>query len=265
MLLLSNMINTRTYIRLLRHLGIALIFAPEPFTTPFGVASILVARHLSKRHEASVNNRLRETVQYYLAHTSRFGEYVDGESAAPSRAKRRGLNEERPILGEITGSRSIAKSSVRHGRPHTHGGTANHTTDTESLSRRYKYGDSLSGTSTGTQRVIHHTIDMEWLSRRYESANGAVAHSGWATTSGAGEGITHHSGNMGLLSQHYGTGSVGEAKAKSHAVNVAQRRQRYGSAVSYTTVARALRNNNFILRHIISKKRHWGLLAPKDN
>jgi hypothetical protein len=246
MLLLSDMINTRTYIRLLKRLGVALIFAPEPFTTPFGVASILVARHLSKRHEASVNNRLRETVQYYLAHTGRFGEYVDGESAAPSRAKRRGLNEERPILGEITGSRSVqAKSSVRHGRPHTHGGTANHTTDTESPSRRYKYGDSLSGTSTGTQRVIHHTIDMEWLSRRYESANGAVAHSGWATTSGAGEGITHHSIEVGSLPQNCRSGSVGQTKAKSHAVNIAQRRLRYGSAVSYTTVARALRNNNF--------------------
>jgi hypothetical protein len=244
MLLLSNMVNTRTYIRLLRHLGIALIFAPEPFTTPFGVASILVARHLSKRHEASVNNRLRETVQYYLAHTGRLGEHVDGESAAPSRAKRRGLNEERPILGEITGSCSIAESSVRHGRPHTHGGTANHTTDTESLSRRYKYGDSLSGTSTGTQRVIHHTIDIDWLSRRYESANSAVAHCGWTTTSGGVEGVTHHSGNMGLLSQHYGTGSVGEGKAKSHTINVAQLRKRYGSAASCTTVYRALQNNN---------------------
>lgn len=245
MLLLSNMINTRTCIRLLRHLGIALIFAPEPFTTPFGVASILVARHLSKRHEASVNNRLRETIQYYLAHTSRFGEYVDGKSAAASRAKRRGLNEERPILGEITGSRSVeAKSSVRQRRSYIHGGTANHTTDTESLSRRYKYGDSLSGTSTGTQRVIHHTIDIDWLSRRYESANSAVAHCGWTTTSGGVEGVTHHSGNMGLLSQHYGTGSVGEAKAKSHTINVAQLRKRYGSAASCTTVYRALQNNN---------------------
>jgi hypothetical protein len=246
MLLLSNMINTRTCIRLLRHLGIALIFAPEPFTTPFGVASILVARHLSKRHEAGVNNRLRETIQYYLAHTGRFGEYVDCESAAPSRAKRRGLNEERPILGEITGSRGVqAKSSVRQPRSHTEGGTANHTTETESLSRRYKYRDSLSGTSTGTQRVIHHTIDMEWLSRRYESANGAVAHSGWATTCDAGEGITHHSIQVGSLPQNCRSGSVGETKAKSRAVNVAQRRGRYGSAVSYATVARALQNNNY--------------------
>jgi hypothetical protein len=244
-LLLSNMINARTYIRLLRHLGVALIFAPEPFTTPFGVASILVARHLSKRHEASVNNRLRETVQYYLAHTGRFGEYVDGESAAPSRAKRRGLNEERPILGEITGSRGIeAKSSVRQGRSDTQEGRANHTTGMASLSRRYKYGDSLSGTSTGTQRVIHHTIDIEWLSRRYESANSAVAHSGWTTTSGGVEGVTHHSVEVGSLPQNCRSGSVGQAKAKSHTTNIAQLRKRYRSGASCTTVYRALQNNN---------------------
>lgn len=192
-----------------------------------------------------MNNRLRETVQYYLAHTSRFGEYVDGEAGATGPVKRRRLNEERPILGQITGSRSIAKSSVRQGRRDIQKGTANHTTDMESLFQRYKYGDSVSGTSTGTQRVIHHTIDMEWLSRRYESANGAVAHSGWATTSDAGEGITHHSIEVGSLPQNCRSGSVGQTEAKSHAVNVAQRRRRYGSAVSYATVARALQNNNY--------------------
>jgi len=213
--LLSNMVNTGTYVRLLRHLGIALIFAPEPFTTPFGVAFILAARHLSKRHDTSLNNRLRETLQYYLAHTSHFGEYADGESGAPAPVKRRGLSEEHPILGQITGSRSFgAKSSVRQGGRHIQKGTANHTTD------------------------------MEWLSRRYESANGAVAHSSWATTSGGVEGLTHHSVNMGLLSQRYGAGSVGKTKAEFRATNIARRRQRYGSAVNCTTVYRALQNNN---------------------
>jgi len=223
--LLSNMVNTGTYVRLLRHLGIALVFAPEPFTTPFGVAFILAARHLSKRHETSLNNRLRETLQYYLAHTSHFGEYADGESGAPAPVKRRGLSEEHPILGQITGSRSFgAKSSVRQGGRHIQKGTANHSTD------------------------------MEWLSRRYESANGAVAHSSWATTSDAGEAITHHSIEVGSLPQNCRSGSVGQTKAKSHAVNVAQRRLRYGSAVSYTTVARALRNNNF--NYDISSRRN---------
>jgi hypothetical protein len=213
--LLSNMVNTGTYVRLLRHLGIALIFAPEPFTTPFGVAFILAARHLSKRHETSLNNRLRETLQYYLAHTSHFGEYADGESGAPAPVKRRGLSEEHPILGQITGSGSFgAKSSVRQGGRHIQKGTANHTTD------------------------------MEWLSRRYESAKSAVAHSSWTTTSGGVEGLTHHSVNMGLPPQHCGTGNAGQAKAKSPNINIARRRQRYGSAVNCTTVLSALQDNN---------------------
>jgi hypothetical protein len=210
------MTSTRTYVRLLRHLGIALIFAPEPFTTPFGVAFILVSRHLSKRREDSVNNRLRETVQYYLAHTAHFGDHVDVESGAPGPVKRRGLSEERPILGQITGSRSLgAKCSVRQSRPHTQEGTPNHTTH------------------------------MESLSRRYESANGAVAHSSRATTSGGVEGATHHSANMGLFSQHYGTGNIGQARAKPHAIDIARCRQRYGSTENCTTVLSALQNNNY--------------------
>jgi hypothetical protein len=155
------------------------------------------------------------------------------------------LSEERPILGQITGSRSFeATSSVRKGRHDMQEGTANRTTDIETLSRRRKYGLSLSDTSTRTQKEIHHTIDGEWLSRRYESANGAVAHSSWATTSGGVEGLTHHSVNRGLLSGHYETGSVGQAKAMSHTTNIARRRQRHNSAVSHTTVVRALQNNN---------------------
>jgi len=242
-LLLSNTINTRTYIRLLRHLGIALIFAPEPFTTPFGVACILAARHLSKRHEASVNNHLRETVQYYLAHTGHLSDYADSASCGPGPSKRPRLSEERPILGQITGSRSFeAKPSVRSGRQGMQESRTGHTNDMQSPSPRYKYGDGLCDTSTGSQKVIHHTIDMEWLSRRCESTSIAVAHSSWGTTSGGMEGVTHHSINMGLLSQHYGTGNVGQAKAKSHTINTAQLRQRYGSATSYTAVHRALRN-----------------------
>jgi len=244
-LLWADMIGASTHIRVLKHLGIALIFAPEPFTTPFGVAFILVARHLSRRLEASRDRRLREMVHYYLAHSSLLSPDADGKSGTPGPVKRHGLSEERPILGQITGSRSFeANSSVRKGRQGMREGAASRTTNMQSLSRRYKYDDGLSNTSTRTQKVIHHTIDIEWLSRRYESANSAVAHSSWTTTSGGVEGVTHHSVNMGLLSQHCGTGSFGQAKAKSHTINVAQLRQRYGSAASCTTVYRALQNNN---------------------
>jgi hypothetical protein len=112
----------------------------------------------------------------------------------------------------------------------------------QSPSPRYKYGDGLSDTSTGSQKVTHHTIDKEWLSRRCESTSIAVAHSSWGTTSGGGEGVTDHPVNMAVLSRHYGTGNVEQAKAKSHTMNIGQLRQRYGSAASYTTVHRALRD-----------------------
>ena len=240
------MTNTRTYVRLLRHLGVALIFAPEPFTTPLGVAFILVARHLSRQHEAKVNNRLRNTVQYYLEHTAHFGDYVDDESGAPSTVKRPGLNEERPILGQITGGSSCkSAASVRRGGSDIRDATLKRPRQTRSLSQRYKYDDGLADTSGRAEEVIHHTIDMEWLSRRYESADGAVAHASWTTTSGSAEGATHHSINVGVLSGHYGTGGAGQTKAKSHATNVARRRQGHGAAATHTTVRRALQNNNY--------------------
>lgn len=244
MLLLSDTVSTRTYVRLLKHLGIALIFAPEPFTTPFGVACILAARHLSKRHELNVNNRLRETVRYYLAHSNRSGERVDAESGVPDPVKRPSLCEEFPSLGEITGGRSFeAKPSVREGRQGARENTSDHSTDMQGPSPHYIYGDGFSDTSTGTQKVIRHTIDMGWLAQRYEAA-GAVAHSDWTSTSGVMEGVTHHSVNMGILSQRYVTGNVGQAKQKPHTIDTVRLRQRYGGTGSQATVHHALQNNN---------------------
>jgi hypothetical protein len=248
------MTGARTYIRLLRHMGIALIFAPEPFTTPFGVAAILAARHLAKRHELSVNNRLRETVQYYLAHTGHPSDYAGDESRASVPVKRRGLSAEQPILGQITGSCSLgAEPSIRQGGRDIQRHSANYTAHMESLSRRYNIGNSLSDTSVTTQKVIHHTTDTEWLSRRYLSANLAVAHSAWATTSVGVEGVTHHSLNVGSFSQRYGTGSIGQPQAKPHATGVSHSRQHYGSAVNSLAVLRALRNNNHYYE-VLSRK-----------
>jgi len=249
--LLSSVNNTRTYVRLLRHLGVALIFAPEPFTTPFGVAFVLAARYLSKRHEASVDNHLRETFQYYLAHSSHFGDHVDGEAGTPGRAKPSGLLEGSPILGQITGGLNTkAAPPPQHSGRDVRGHTSFHTMNTPSPSKRYKAGYSPRAeparfdTSSRADDVIHHTMDTGWLSRRYESANGAVAHSSWATTSDGTERITHHSVNMRLFSRNCGTSSFGQAKAKRRAPNTGQRRQRGGSAASRTMVVRAINNNN---------------------
>lgn len=254
MLLLVDMIKSKTITRLLRHLGIVLIALPDPFTTAFGVALILLARYLSRRREDSLNNRLRETVKYYLAHTMCFGDVADGASSALGSVKRHTQSEKYVIPQQYTGSRIFEANlapSVWQSWHDMRGRTVHHTMDMQSFSGRYKAGDSFkveSGwpdTSRRAEKVMHHTINREWLSQRYEGADSAVAHSSWAGTSGAGEGVTHHSVNMSLLSQRYKTGSVGQTKVKYHTINRALLVQRYGSVASYTTALNALRDNNY--------------------
>jgi len=238
--LLGDMIVGRTRVKFLKRLGIALIFLPELITTPFGVALVLVARYLSRRLETSQNKRLREMVKYYMAHTRHFSDDADGKSSAPGSVKRYNRNEEHAILGQITGSRSLEANSAPSVRQNWHDmqrRTVHHTMDMQSLSRRYKAGDSFkvepgwSDTSRRAEKVIYHTINMGWLSRRYESENSAVAHSSLARTSGAVEGVTQHSVNMKLLSQRYKTGGVGQTKVKYHTINMALLLQRYGAAM----------------------------------
>jgi len=247
------MIEARTYVKFLRHLGIALIFAPEPFTTPFGVALVLFSRYLSRRHDTSQNNRLRETVKYYMAHTRRFSDDADGTSTAPGSVRHIQVKEH-AILGQITGSPSfIANSapSVWQNWQEMRCRSIHHTMDMQSLSGRYKADDSSkaapgwSDTSRKAEKVIRHTINLERLSRRYEGGDSATVDSNRPCTSGAVKGTTHHSLNMILLSQCPGTCSVRQAKAKHHNINMSLLRQRYGSAVSSTRVLNALQNKNF--------------------
>ena len=253
LVLLGNMIVGRTRVKFLRRLGIALIFLPEFITTPFGVALVLVARYLARKREASQNNRLREMVKYYLAHTGRSDDDADVKSSALGSVKRRTQGEECLIPQQYTSSLSFEANlapSVLQNWHDVRDRTVHHAMDMQSSSGRYKAGDSFkveSGwldTSHKEEKMIHHTINTEWLSRCYESSS-AVAHSNWARTSGAGEGVTHHSLNMNLLSQRYQAGGVGQTKLKYHTINKALTRQRYGSAVNSTTVLHALRDNNY--------------------
>lgn len=248
------MIGARTSVKLLMRLGIALIFAPEPFTTPFGVAFVFVARYLSKRREASLNKHLREMVKYYLAHTRHFSDDADGKSSAAGLVKRHIQAKEHAILGQITGSPSFEANlapSVWQNWHYMRRRTVHHTMDMQSLSGRYKADDSFKvesdwfDTSRRTEKVIHHTINVESLSRRYESAEGAVAHSNWACISSAGEGVAHHSVNMRLLFRRYETGSVGQTKVKYHTMNRVLLLQHYGSVASHTKALNALQNNNY--------------------
>lgn len=258
MLLWVDMIEAKTSIRLLRHLGIALIALPDPFTTVFGVALVLASRYLSRRREANRNKRLRETVKYYLSHSTHFSGDADGKSRAPGSVKRHAQSKEPAILGQITGSRSFAMDMQSHSRHYgmkdgrkveprdahrevisdSTGKLMHHSMDMQSLSGRYKAGDSFkvesgwSGTSSRAEKVIHHTINMEWFSRCHEGEGSAVARSNWATTSGAVEGAAHHSVNMRLLSQRYKTGGVGQAEVKHHTINMALLLRHYESAAS---------------------------------
>lgn len=240
MFLWSDVIKFRTHIKILRRLGIVLIALPEPFTTPFGVALVLLSRYLYKRREASRNKRLQETVQYYLANTRLFSGDAYSESSAPGWMKLLSPSKEHALLGQITGSRSFEAnldSSTWQGLRNMLNDTVHHPIDMQSLSRHYEAGDSFrvesgwSDTSSRAEKVIYHTINWESLSRCYESESGAVAHSSLAHISGVVEGVTQHSVNTKLLSQRYQTPGAGEVKIQRHTINMASLMQRYGPAM----------------------------------
>jgi hypothetical protein len=253
-LLVADMIGSRTSVKLLMRLGIALIFAPEPFTTPFGVALVFVARYLARRREAGLNKRLREIVKYYLVHTRCFNDDADGTSTATGLVEHHIQGKEHAILGQITGSPSFEAnlaSSVWQSWHDMRDRTVHQTVDRQSLSGHYKADDSFSvesgwsDTSSRAEKMIHHTINMKRLTQRYEDEGSAVAQSSLARTSGAGKRVAQHSINMKSLSQRYDTGAVGQAKVKHHTMNTGLLQRRYGSATMYKIALNALKNNNF--------------------
>jgi len=213
--LLVDMIKAKTSIKLLRHLGIVLIALPEPIITPFGVALVLASRYLSRRLEASLNKRLRETLKDYLAHFKRFSDDADGESSAPSRVKRYTQSEEHLISWQYKGSRSFDATpgpSVWQSWRDTRDDIVHHTVDMESLSRRYgmrdgskvEPGNSHWGVTSGnTEKLMHHSIDMQMLSRRYKADDSSKVESDWSNTSNSAEEVIHHTINMESLSRRY--------------------------------------------------------------
>ncbi len=220
--MLVDMIKAKTSIKLLRHLGIVLIALPEAITTPFGVALVLTSRYLSRRLEASLNKRLRETFKHYLAHFKRFSDDADGESSAPGRVKRYTQSEEHLIPWQYKGSRSFEANpgpSVWQSWRDTRDDIVHHTVDMEWLSRRYgmrdgskvEPGDShWEVTSGSTGKLMHHSIDMQMLSRRYKADDSSKVESDWSDTSSTAEKVIHHTINMESLSRRYkGEDSIG--------------------------------------------------------
>jgi hypothetical protein len=260
-ILLRMMIKTRTSIRILKRVGIALIALPEPFTTPFGVALLLTSRYLSRRVEARQNNRLRETVRYYLAHSGSFDDVVGDEPAAPS------------LIG-YPSSEHVIRCGYAGGGP----GTAvvfstwrnwqemRCRTAQPAACRQGRYARPTSGDSskaTGrradtypkAEKEVRHTINVERLSQRYGSADGGTVrsiHSNCSRTPGAREAVTRHSINMGLLCERYGTGNVSQARMGGGASGRASP-ARGRTPEKCGTLRSALRSNNYYY-DIVSRK-----------
>ena len=245
------MVKDKTTIKLLRRLGITLIALPEPVTTPFGVALLLTSHYLSKRLETRQNDRLRETIGHYLAHTGWFGADADSQPGPAGPVTRYALRQEQAILGQITGSAeaNLAPSVWQSWQDMRHR-AARYAADMQTSFGHYGSRSSLkaeSGWPDGSgkaEKTAPHAINMRELSQRYEGGGSAVAHSGRVHTSGAGETVTQHSLNMILLSQAAGVGSVSQAKVSRHTINKALLPQHHAPA-GCVAVRSALRSNNY--------------------
>ena len=244
------MVKTRTIIRFLRRLGITLIFLPELFTTPFGIALILISRHLSKRLEARQNKRLQEMVKYYLAHTGPFSSDTAGKYIASSSVKLYTRSEEHVIPQQFIGNHSFEINitpSVWQSWHDMRSRTVHYTMDKQRHSLGYKAGDNfkvecgLPNTQSKTKKVIHHMINMESLSQHYEGEDSDAVHSNRARTSDAVDRVMHHSVNKRLLSQCYNTTSIGQTKV-NHTTNIALLLHRYEEAMCKIAL-NALRDN----------------------
>lgn len=244
--MLGGTMKTTDYAKLLRHLGVALLFAPEPLSTPLGVAFILVARHLSRKLEATQNAHLREMVKHYLAHSGLLATEADVALGVPSSPQGPIVSEEPPILGQITGSLDFqGKPPVRQGKRIIPEGITTHAAAIQGPSRLHEPSHGLCDAAARTQKVTYHRIDMERLSRRYGRARRPVAQSGQARTSAASHGAIVRRPAAGPISTRPETERVGQLRATSRTMNgeIVQRRDR--TAARYTTVADALHRNNY--------------------
>jgi hypothetical protein len=193
------MIKAKTVVSLLRRLGIVLIALPEPITTPFGVALGLTAHYLSRRLEASLNKRLRETLKNYLAKFKRFSDYADSEASAPGEVKRYFDSEEHMIPRQYKGSVGpnpsyLVRQSWRGMK--------------DDGSKVVPGNSRLEVISGSTKKLIHHSIDMQMLFRRYGMKDdGSKVVPGAPCSeviSGSTKKLVHHSIDMQMLFRRYG-------------------------------------------------------------
>jgi hypothetical protein len=113
------MIQDKTSIRLLKSLGIALVALPEPFTTPFGVALLFAANHLSQKSEPGLENRLPEALAYQSYWFKHPGDYTDNTSSDLEKVMRSAQSKQPPTPWLYADSLSLEanpKPSVRQTR-----------------------------------------------------------------------------------------------------------------------------------------------------
>ena len=197
MVLLDDMINAKTSIKLLRNLGIALIALPEPITTPFGAALVLTSRYLSRRLEASLSKLIRERVRQYLTHFKglKF-------NTARDVVRHTVATESLFLRYKVDDSPKVAAS--RHDAYGAAGKMIYHTIDWKSLSRRYKTDSARTHTSSTVKGVVHHPLNMRLLSQRYEKVRADPVK------------VVRHTINMALLLRLYGSDVGSKPALKTH-------------------------------------------------
>jgi hypothetical protein len=212
-------IITRANIGRLRRLGITVIFLPEPFTTPVGVALVLVSRYLSRRLEAKMNERLRDALKYYVAHT-RVSSYTSDGKSGGSGCVKRGIGDEERLFGGHHqcgwSFEAYAGQSAGQRRREACESRPRNVTHIQNISWHYgmgdewkdKAGDSQLGPRPGTtEKSIHHNIDMERLRWRYKPADSHRLESPSSDTSVREEKVLHHTINIEWLSRYWEDGS----------------------------------------------------------
>jgi len=248
------MIKLGTLIKILKRSGIALLFAPEPFTTPFGVAFLLAAHYLSRNRDRSLNKRASELVQYYLGHTAQVADEPEPKPDSPGSLGRYTQEEQQSFTRQYRPGAAFAASSAVPGRNGPYAArsqTAPNTANAASVPQRrgtinsLKARRTLPATSHTGENVVHHTIDMERLSWLYASEATTVAHAGWAGVSGTPEEVTYHSINKRALSARYKTAHHKQAAIQQHAIDIPSLLRRYAPPLSATAVPNAVRDNNY--------------------
>jgi hypothetical protein len=136
----AYMTQTRNSVRLLKYLGIGLIALPEPFTTPFGVALLFTAYHLSQKLEAGPDNFFLETPDDWL---KRSGDHAAGGPGVPVEVRLYTRSANQPLPWQHEGSRSLEANSP--------------------LGWKNWYDTKVN--------IVYHTIDLPTLYRRYKVRN----------------------------------------------------------------------------------------------